>query len=86
MGVRVFYYIKELVPILDSSNMSMQHWSLIARVVKEHYDHFDSFVILHGTDTMSYTASALSYMFENLDKTIVLTGSQVSICVIFRND
>lgn len=77
MGVRVFYYIKELNPILDSSNMSMQHWTMIAHVIKEHYQYFDSFVVLHGTDTMAYTASALSYMFENLDKTIVLTGSQV---------
>jgi len=79
MGVRVFYYIKEHNPILDSSNMSMEHWQLIARDVKENYDHFDSFVILHGTDTMSYTASALSFMFENLDKTVVLTGSQIPI-------
>jgi len=77
MGVRVVYYIKELDPILDSSNMSMEHWIMIAKVVKENYDFFDSFVILHGTDTMAYTASALSYMFENLDKTVVLTGSQV---------
>lgn len=79
MGVRVVYYIKEMDPILDSSNMSMEHWITIAKVVKENYDYFDSFVILHGTDTMSYTASALSYMFENLDKTVVLTGSQVTI-------
>lgn len=79
MGVRVVYYIKELDPILDSSNMSMEHWTMIAKVVKENYDYFDSFVILHGTDTMAYTASALSYMFENLDKTVVLTGSQIPI-------
>lgn len=81
MGVRVFYYIKEHNPILDSSNMSMKHWTLIARDIKENYPYFDSFVVLHGTDTMSYTASALSYMFENLDKTVIITGSQV--CVIY---
>lgn len=79
MGVRVFYYIKEHNPILDSSNMSMEHWRLIAKDVKENYQYFDSFVILHGTDTMAYTASALSYMFENLDKMVVLTGSQIPI-------
>jgi len=79
MGVRVVYYIKEHDPILDSSNMSMCHWTLIARDIKEHYQYFDSFIILHGTDTMSYTASALSYMFENLDKTVILTGSQIPI-------
>ena len=73
----MFYYLKEHDPILDSSNMSMHHWSLIANDIKKHYQYFDSFVILHGTDTMAYTASALSYMFENLDKTVVLTGSQV---------
>ena len=78
MGVRVLYYIKELDPILDSSNMSMRHWSMTAKEVKDHYRYYDSFVILHGTDTMAYTASALSYMFENLDKTVVITGSQVS--------
>ncbi|XP_057315902.1 L-asparaginase-like isoform X2 [Hydractinia symbiolongicarpus] len=79
MGVRVFYYIKEHNPILDSSNMSMKHWTLIARDIKENYPYFDSFVVLHGTDTMSYTASALSYMFENLDKTVIITGSQIPI-------
>ena len=57
--------------------MSMVHWSLISQDIKQHYDYFDSFVVLHGTDTMAYTASALSYMFENLDKTVVITGSQV---------
>jgi len=79
MGVRVIYYIKEHDPILDSSNMSMCHWTLIAKDVKQHYQYFDSFVVLHGTDTMAYTASALSYMFENLDKTVVITGSQIPI-------
>ena len=62
---------------MDSCDMCMQHWSLIAQDIKQHYDYFDSFVVLHGTDTMAYTASALSYMLENLDKTVVITGSQV---------
>ena len=46
-------------------------------VLQDHYDHYDGFVVLHGTDTMAYTASALSFMCENLGKTIILTGSQV---------
>ena len=78
-GVRVFYYIKEYEEKKDSSNMQMNDWVDIALDVKNHYDKFDSFIILHGTDTMSYTASALSFMFQNLDKSVILTGSQVPI-------
>ena len=68
-----------LNPIIDSSNMNPSVWIKIARTIKKHYNNFDGFVILHGTDTMAYTASALSYMFENLDKPIILTGSQLPI-------
>ena len=64
---------------LDSSNMNPSHWAGIAQIVEDHYSDFDGFVILHGSDTMSYTASALSFMFENLDKPVVLTGSQLPI-------
>ena len=78
-GVRVFYYIKEYEEKKDSSNMQMNDWVDIAMDVKNHYEKFDSFIILHGTDTMSYTASALSFMFENLDKPVILTGSQVNV-------
>ncbi len=66
-------------PPLDSSNMSPSIWLKIARAIKKNYDLFDGFVVLHGTDTMAYTASALSYMFDNLDKAIVLTGSQLPV-------
>jgi L-asparaginase len=66
-------------PALDSSNMSPVLWIKIARTIERNYSNYDGFVILHGTDTMSYTASALSYMFENLDKPIILTGSQLPI-------
>lgn len=66
-------------PALDSSNMSPATWKKIALTIKKNYSDFDGFVILQGTDTMAYTASALSYMFENLDKPIVLTGSQLPI-------
>jgi L-asparaginase len=69
-------------PPIDSSNMTPAIWVKIAKTIKENYNKFDGFVILHGTDTMSYTASALSYMFENIDKPIILTGSQLPIGTI----
>lgn len=69
-------------PAIDSSNMNPTHWERIAKAIERNYNKYDGFVILHGTDTMSYTASALSYMFENLDKPIVLTGSQLPIGMI----
>jgi L-asparaginase len=75
------YNIKTVIfnPALDSSNMNPAVWVKIARTVEKNYNQFDGFVVLHGTDTMAYTASALSYMFENLDKPIILTGSQLPI-------
>jgi L-asparaginase len=69
-------------PALDSSNMNPSVWIKIAHTIKKNYNGFDGFVILHGTDTMAYTASALSFMFENLDKPIILTGSQLPIGTI----
>ncbi|MFA5330535.1 MAG: asparaginase [Prolixibacteraceae bacterium] len=69
-------------PPIDSSNMTPAIWVKIAKTIERHYSKFDGFVILHGTDTMAYTASALSYMFENLDKPIVLTGSQLPIGIL----
>ncbi len=68
-----------LTPVIDSSNMNPAIWGKIAGRIKRRYNEFDGFVILHGTDTMAYTASALSFMFENLDKPIILTGSQLPI-------
>lgn len=64
---------------IDSSNMQITDWQKIAIIIEENYTHFDGFVVLHGSDTMSYSASALSFMFENLDKPIVFTGSQLPI-------
>lgn len=64
---------------LDSSNMTPKHWICIAAIIEEAYSAFDGFVVLHGSDTMSYTASALSFMLENLSKPVVLTGSQLPI-------
>ncbi|TFK16016.1 toll-like receptor 3 [Platysternon megacephalum] len=82
---RIVYTILELSPLLDSSNMTTDDWAKIARNIEKYYEQYDGFVILHGTDTMAYTASALSFMCENLGKTIVLTGSQVPIYEL-RND
>lgn len=64
---------------IDSSNMSPEFWVKIALIIKDNYEDFDGFVILHGSDTMSYTASALSFMLENLNKPVILTGSQLPI-------
>jgi L-asparaginase len=64
---------------LDSSNMTSIHWISIANIIKNNYDSFDGFVVLHGSDTMSYTASALSFMLENLSKPVIITGSQLPI-------
>ena len=64
---------------IDSSNARPYHWKKLAELIEENYDNYDGFVILHGTDTMAYTASALSFMLENLSKPVILTGSQLPI-------
>lgn len=64
---------------IDSSNMNPQYWVQIAEIIEDNYHDFDGFVVLHGSDTMSYTASALSFMLENLAKPVILTGSQLPI-------
>jgi L-asparaginase len=64
---------------IDSSNMNPEKWVQIASIIEENYDLFDGFVVLHGSDTMSYSASALSFMLENLSKPVVFTGSQLPI-------
>lgn len=64
---------------IDSSNMSPQYWIQIAEMIEHNYEAFDGFVVLHGSDTMSYTASALSFMLENLAKPVIFTGSQLPI-------
>ena len=75
----------EMDPLLDSSNMTVHEWNKIAQRVADHYDAYDGFVVLHGTDTMAYTASALSFMLEGLAKPVILTGSQIPMCEI-RSD
>lgn len=66
-------------PPIDSSDMSPQLWIKLAHIIADSYDDYDGFVVLHGTDTMAYTASALSYMLENLTKPVIFTGSQLPI-------
>jgi len=66
-------------PPIDSSDMSPRLWTDLSHVIADRYDDYDGFVVLHGTDTMAYTASALSYMLENLTKPVIFTGSQLPI-------
>ena len=70
---------KTFDPPIDSSDMEPELWSRIVTIIEENYDKYDGFVILHGTDTMSFTASALSFMLEGLSKPVILTGSQLPI-------
>ena len=69
-------------PPIDSSNVSIENWVDIARIIRDKYESYDGFVILHGTDTMSYSASALSFMLENLAKPVIFTGSQIPIGIL----
>ena len=69
-------------PVIDSSNVAPSNWVTLAELIRDNYDRYDGFVVLHGTDTMSYTASALSFMLENLSKPVVFTGSQIPIGVL----
>jgi L-asparaginase len=64
---------------LDSSNVSLPHWQEMAKVIYDEYDHFDGFIVLHGTDTMAYSASALSFMLDGLNKPVIFTGAQLPI-------
>ena len=69
-------------PVIDSSNVTPANWAALAELIRDNYTRYDGFVVLHGTDTMSYTASALSFMLENLAKPVVFTGSQIPIGVL----
>lgn len=79
------YTILEYQPLIDSSNVKPEIWLQIAKDIAKRYRSYDGFIILHGTDTMAYTASALSFLLENLQKPVILTGSQVPLIEI-RND
>lgn len=79
------FTLHEYTTLLDSSDMHPTDWQVIADDIVANYDDYDGFIILHGTDTMAYTASALSFMFENLDKPIIVTGSQIPLAQL-RSD
>lgn len=69
-------------PVIDSSNVQPEFWIRLAGVIEENYENYDGFVVLHGTDTMAYSASALSFMLENLNKPIIFTGSQLPLGMV----
>src|SRR5476651_2326538 len=71
--------VHSFAEIIDSSNMNPLIWSELAELIEKNYDKVDGFVILHGSDTMSFTASALSFMLENLNKPVIVTGSQIPL-------
>lgn len=77
--------IEAFSPLIDSSDIGPDSWAKMAQMVYDRYEDYDGFVILHGTDTMSYSASALSFMLENLGKPVVFTGSQLPVGVL-RSD
>src|SRR5438874_8224558 len=79
------YRIHEYDPLLDSSNMTPAEWVKIARDIASVYEHYDGFVVLHGTDTMAYTTSALPFLLSGLAKPVIVTGSQIPLCEV-RND
>ncbi len=79
------FTIHEYAPLMDSSDMTPQDWQSIAEDIEKNYDNYDGFVILHGTDTMAFTASALSFMLENLAKPVIVTGSQIPLAEL-RSD
>lgn len=85
MKKRVVYWIVEYEPLLDSCDMTFDDWIRIATDIRKAYHNYDGFVVLHGTDTLAYTASALSFMMENLGKPVIITGSQIPVAEV-RSD
>ena len=79
------YTLHEYSPLLDSANMHPRNWQAIATDISRHYEDYDGFVVIHGTDTMAYTASALSFMLGSLAKPVILTGSQIPLAEV-RSD
>lgn len=79
------YHLHEYQPPIDSSSMSPSAWFDIAEDIAAHHDAYDGFLVIHGTDTMAYTASALPFMLEGLRKPVILTGGQIPLCEV-RND
>ena len=79
------YTLHEYDNLIDSSDMNPSDWQRIADDIADNYDKYDGFIILHGTDTMAYTASALSFMLEDLSKPVIVTGSQIPLAEL-RSD
>nr|XP_031535298.1 60 kDa lysophospholipase isoform X4 [Vicugna pacos] len=84
-GQRVVYTVLECQPLFDSSDMTIAEWVQIAQTIERHYAQYDGFVVIHGTDTMAFAASVLSFVLENLQKTIILTGAQVPIHALWND-
>jgi len=74
--------VKEMLPLIDSSDTNPKFWVKLAKLIFDNYNDYDGFVVLHGTDTMAYTASALCFLLENLSKPVILTGSQLPLGVM----
>ena len=84
-GRRIRYDLEAYDPPLDSTNLALDDWARFAADIRRHYDDYDGFVVVHGTDTMAYTASALSFLLEGLDRPVILTGAQIPLEQL-RND
>eukprot|EP00071_Canis_lupus_P044624 XP_022278181.1 60 kDa lysophospholipase [Canis lupus familiaris] len=82
---RVIYTVLECQPLFDSSDMTITEWVQIAQTIERHYEQYHGFVVIHGTDTMAFAASVLSFVLENLQKTVVLTGAQVPIHALWND-
>uniref|UniRef100_A0A673V6Z1 60 kDa lysophospholipase n=1 Tax=Suricata suricatta TaxID=37032 RepID=A0A673V6Z1_SURSU len=82
---RVIYTVLEWQPLFDSSDMTITEWIQIAQTIERHYGQYHGFVVVHGTDTMAFAASVLSFVLENLQKTVVLTGAQVPIHALWND-
>ena len=80
--LKVDLEVLTIKPPIDSSNVSTENWVDMARLIRDNYNLYDGFVVLHGTDTMSYSAAALSFMLENLSKPVIFTGSQIPIGIL----
>ncbi|KAM6202703.1 60 kDa lysophospholipase [Rhynchocyon petersi] len=82
---RVIYTVLEWQPLLDSRDMTIEEWVKIAQTIEKHYEQHHGFVVIHGTDTMAFAASTLSFVLENLRKPVILTGAQVPIHALWND-
>ncbi|WP_428034108.1 asparaginase [Amphritea sp.] len=79
------FEVLELEQLIDSSNLQPHHWTVLGGIIRAHWSQYDGFILLHGTDTMAYTASMLSFMLQGMDKPVIVTGSQIPLAQL-RND